>query len=74
MFFSTASALKSSRSASRHVTTRHDGARARICPQRASKTGAFPGAAVFTWIAKTPCSSPIRSRAFASEQTQKPAS
>ena len=74
MFFSTARALKSSRSTWRHVTSLHWCASERIESHTASNSVSSVGRDVFTWIAYTPFSSPIRSRAFASEHTQKPLS
>ena len=74
MFFSTASALKSSRSASRHVMSRLSES-ARTSSHTLSKLAGTAGSAHLRWMANTPpLSSPIRSRTFGSDATAKPES
>ena len=69
MFFSTASALKISRSASRQVTWRRLGAISAIAAETAPKRRGSVGQSVLTWMAKTPLSRPIRSRTLGSDAT-----
>ena len=74
MFFSTASALKISRSASCHVTRRQSCAAADTWAHTAGNATGSAGAASLRWIANTPFSIPISSRALTSEATANPES